>query len=243
MTPPILMLVLRAVLLAAVVFISLAITALQASTSPMATLHTTMTAQGRHKTEFFYNNPHTSMSEFPEAADESLSDSTTVSVDAQALLPVATDPKAHSDALASEAKKFLERVPSLHTSTVESVAPSSISSDGPLRHHLDADTKAGTDWKSLAEHALQERDMYKQLAQNLPPLSSFDSHDLVLNPTRKWTAPVHRSPACVVSKLNASNVCPTTDQSSLIGTLLLSAKDTVVGSIMPTSEFHKNEHM
>ncbi|MEW5315017.1 MAG: hypothetical protein WDW38_006474 [Sanguina aurantia] len=92
-----------------------------------------------------------------------------------------------------------------------------------------------TDWRALAEHALQERDMYKMRSEG--PLPAFTSNDLVLDPTQSWRVPQPRPPVCVVSELRASKLCPSRDQSSLIGTLLTDAAHTSVGSIMPKFEF------
>lgn len=144
------------------------------------------------------------------------------------------------ESLDRDAHKILERAPSLPQVTDDSpsVSQSGLSTDQSLRQYLNRASEDATDWKSLAEHALQERDMYRQRSENLPP-PAFTSNDLVLDPTQRWRVPERRAPVCIVSDARAAKVCPGTDQSSLIGTLLTDARHTSVGSIMPKFEFHQ----
>lgn len=139
---------------------------------------------------------------------------------------------------ASEAKTLLERVPSLVGLNVPSVAPSGISSDQPLRQHLVRTSQSGTDWRSLSEHALQERDMYRPLSGGSAPLQDLTHGAMMLDTTKRWVAPVQRPPVCTISKARASQVCHGTDQTSLIGTLLSDSEDTAMGSLVPRFGFN-----
>ena len=61
--------------------------------------------------------------------------------------------------------------------------------------------------------------------------------DLVLIPGLEWSVPLRRTPLCTVQR--PVEPCPLTDQTSLIGTLLDSAMNTDVGSIMPSFEYNR----
>ena len=54
-----------------------------------------------------------------------------------------------------------------------------------------------------------------------------------------WSVPRRRAPVCITSA--RCSVCPSTDQSSLIGTLLEDAADTSVGSILPRFMYHEED--
>lgn len=139
-----------------------------------------------------------------------------------------------------DTRNILERAPALPQVSDEmpyqSASTQQVSTDQPLRQYLDKASEAVTNWKELAEHALRERDMYKRHSE--ADLPAFTSNDLVLDHTQRWSVPQHRPPVCIVNERRASKVCSTTDQSSLIGTLLSDAQDTSVGSIMPKFAFH-----
>lgn len=152
------------------------------------------------------------------------------------------------EAVDRDARNFMEKRPTLlqrrggddgsSNGDAQSAAAQGLSTDQPIRKYLDRASEAVTDWKSLAEHALQERDLYRS-GSDQTELPSFTSEDLVLDPSQRWRVPERRAPVCIVSDARAAKVCPGTDQSSLIGTLLTDAQHTAVGSIMPKFVFNQ----
>lgn len=61
--------------------------------------------------------------------------------------------------------------------------------------------------------------------------------DMVLLPDQKWSVPQRQPDICRTSRMNEYN--PSVEQSSLIGTLLESAKDTKVGSLISEFKFEE----
>lgn len=104
-----------------------------------------------------------------------------------------------------------------------STAPSNVMSDKPIRKFLDKMNEQGLGWRAESQAALADHNA---------------CDDLVLDPSQKWKVPEPRPPVCVTSR--PSRICSSTDQTSLIGTLLRDANDTSVGSIMPKFKFHSD---
>lgn len=90
-------------------------------------------------------------------------------------------------------------------------------------------------------HGLSQVSTRMKSRQPPPPQTSTTSSscmvhdpyaaDLVLAPELKWSVPQKHSPVCI--PVEKCPICPTTSQSSLIGTLLSDATSTKVGSILP----------
>ena len=103
----------------------------------------------------------------------------------------------------------------------------------------------------LPLYANDEDDLYRGLevsngisrdsisSRGISRSTKFDEDDLVLSRKFNWSMPRKRPPVCVPNF--PCPVLPQLSQTSLIGTLLTEARDTKVGSILPSFKYSEDE--